>query len=448
MKFLPIKLAFILFVLSVNLSNAQIITTVAGGGSSYNSGVPALDFSLSVATSVAADHKGNVYIASQMSHRIFKVDASGILTYFAGTGLPGFSGDGGQAISAQLYTPSDLAVDAVGNLYICDHNNLRIRKIDTNGIITTVAGNGTAWGNLQDDIPALSSPMGPWGIDVDNDGNLFIADFGYFCIRKVNTAGMISTVAGNGFTYVENGPAIGAKIQPSTVRVDQDGNLFFNDDNSYLRKVSGQGIITTIAGDSNTGYSGDGALAINAKLNLNPLMTGITTDDDGNIFFADTWNGRVRKIDVASGIITTVAGNGYPSNPPYNTGDGGPATSAICPAKDVAFNNGGDLYIAAMDRIRKISSGLNTQEINSKNGYFNIYPNPTAGHINISGILPGEDQVNISIIDLLGRKVSSSSYKISGGSLNTEIDVDVPAGIYFIDIAAKNFRKAQTLQKH
>jgi len=229
----------------------------------------------------------------------------------AGTGIAGFGGDGGPAPRAQLNHPEGVAVDASGNLYIADTDNNRIRKISPNGIITTVAGTGIA-GFSGDGGPASQAQLNhPEGVAVDASGNLYIADTGNNRIRKISPDGIITTVAGTeiaGFSG-DNGPASQAQLnQPEGIAVDASGNLFIADtDNDRIREVSPDGVIVTIAGDE--GFSGDGGPASQAQLNH---PEGVAVDASGNLYIADTGNNRIRKIS-PNGIITTVAGNGTPA---------------------------------------------------------------------------------------------------------------------------------------
>src|ERR1019366_9345320 len=215
-----------------------VITTVAGNGTSGNIGDngPATGAQLNYPTGVAVDSAGNLYIADQYNHRIRKV-SNGVITTVAGSGTAGFSGDNGPATSAQLYYPAGVAVDAAGNLYIADQYNHRIRKV-SNGVITTVAGSGTA-GFSGDNGPATSAQLsGPGGVAADSAGNLYIADTSNYRIRKVSN-GVITTAAGGG-SGGDNGPATSAQLNyPAGVAVDSAGNLYIADDVLYSNGFNG-----------------------------------------------------------------------------------------------------------------------------------------------------------------------------------------------------------------
>ena len=335
-----------------------IITTVAGNGSSGFSGDggPATSAKLSLFTSagVAVDSAGNLYIGDSSNSRVRKVTPSGTITTVAGNGNPGFSGDGGPATSAQLTTPVGVAVDPASNLYIADFGGQRIRKVTPAGTITTVAGNGVQ-GFSGDDGPATSAKLfNPTGVAVDVTGNIYIADYFNGRIRKVTPSGIITTVAGTGVSGFsgDGGPATSARLdQAQCVAVDTMGNLYIADYlNQRIRKVTANGIITTVAGNGNAGFSGDTGLATNAQLAF-PL--GVAVDIAGNLYFADSGNQRIRKVAVG-GTITTVAGNG---NTGFS-GDGGVATSAqLNNPWGLAVDTAGNLYIADLsnNRIRKVT---------------------------------------------------------------------------------------------
>ncbi len=273
----------------------------------------------------------------------------------AGTGTEGFSGDDGPATSAELDLPLAVAVDSDGNLYIADNGNNRIRKV-SNGVITTVAGSSGTPGFGGDNGPATSATLSsPQGVAVDSSGNLYIADAFNFRIRKV-TKGVISTVAGNGTAGYsgDNGPATSAELgETYGLAVDSTGNLYIADNsNSRIRKVS-NGVIATVAGGgSPLSGNGDNGPATSAALSF---PEGLALDSAGDLYIADTSDDSIRK--VSSGVITTVAGIGFG---PGGLGDNGPATSAQLngPAA-VAVDSAGRIYIAdtSNNRIRLLTQG-------------------------------------------------------------------------------------------
>ncbi|MDU0458509.1 MAG: hypothetical protein RW306_07200 [Geobacteraceae bacterium] len=347
-------------------AGSGIISTVAGTGIGssgigdfFGDGGVATSASLYSPRGVTVDSAGNLFIADQSNHRIRMVAAnSGIITTVAGNGTAAFSGDNGPAVSASLYDPMGVTVDSAGNLFIADRSNNRIRKVaSVSGVITTVAGNGTAGFSGDNGVATSASINNPYGVTIDSGGNLYIADQS-FRLRKVAAeSGIISTVAGNGIaTFVgDGGAATSASLTYLRgVTVDSAGNLYIADAGNYrIRKVAADnGIITTVAGNG-TPTVGDNNSATSASLN-NP--DAVTVDSAGNLFIADTSNHRIRKVAVDSGIITTVAGNGIAAY----AGDGGAATEASLNfPKAVVIDNAGNLYIADQSnhRIRKVDTG-------------------------------------------------------------------------------------------
>ena len=330
------------------------IDTMAGGAVGDNG--PALQARLYDPDGMAVDGFGNLYIADTENHRIRRVNPSGIITTVAGTGETGFSGDNGPAVRARLYYPRGVAVDAAGNLFIGDAYNHRIRRVDPSGIITTIVGTGEP-GFSGDGGPAVAAQLlGPQGVAADGAGNLYVADSVNFRIRRVDPSGMIITIAGTGKQGYsgDGGPATGARLNvPEGVAVDAAGNLFIGDAyNHRIRRVDPSGTITTIAGTGKQGYSGDGGPAIAARISG---PSGLTVDGNGNLYFSGSE--RVRKID-PSGSITTIVGSGVSGA----GGDGGPAIAAeLNLPRGVAVDNVGNLYVAQSghDRIRRVDpSGI------------------------------------------------------------------------------------------
>jgi sugar lactone lactonase YvrE len=290
------------------------IGTFAGTGvSGYTGdGGPATSAELNSPYGVSLDASGNVYIADTLNSVIRKVDPIGKITTIAGTGTNGYSGDGGPATSAGLWAPYRAAADRAGNVYIADYNNNRIRKVDTTGTIITIAGTGTQ-GYNGDGIPATTAQLSlPGAVAVDGNGNLYIVDTWNNRIRKIDTSGMINTIAGTGFAGVlgDGGPATSAQVnEPEGIAVDSSGNVYIADyGNSKIRKIDTSGIISTIAGTGSIGSSGDGGPATAAFLKL---PTGVAVDRAGNVYIADNQNSRVRKVD-STGTITTIVSTGTP----------------------------------------------------------------------------------------------------------------------------------------
>ena len=307
------------------------ISTIAGSDDwratdwlSYGSSNSATSISIGLPSSIiVVNDKDEVYISDEDNHRVYQMLIDGTINVIAGSGTTdgGFSGDGGLAIHAQLGYPSGLAIDNNSNLYVADSRNHRVRKIDTSGIISTVAGNGSE-GFSGDGGLAINAQL-DWPNDIafDKNGNLYIADSGNNRVRKVDlTSNTISTVAGNGAT---------------------------------------DGIIDTWDGEDTGGFSGDGGLAIHAQFNY---PTSIAFDKDNNLYISDLFNNRIRRVDTA-GTIVTVAGSDINWEDTQSNGDGGKATEAkLLKPKGIAVDNNNNLFIADMsaDRVRKVTFSNST----------------------------------------------------------------------------------------
>jgi trimeric autotransporter adhesin len=366
-----------------------IISTFAGGGVPIlGDGGSATAAQISPSGSVAFDASANLYLADLGNNRIRKVDrATGIITTIAGTGVAGSLGDGEPAIAAQLNGPFAVAADASGNLYVADSTGRRVRRIDlVAGIITTVAGTGVS-GSAGDGLPATSAQVNnPQGVAVDGSGNLYISELAGFRVRRVDVGtGIITTVAGNGLTGSsgDDGLAVAARLNaPMGIFVDAAAQLYIADTgNNRVRKVDlVTGIITTVAGTGIGGFSGDDGPATAAKLST---PQAVATDAAGNLYIADVGNNRIRKVD-ASGVITTFAGTGVAGF----AGDGGPATAArFSGPRGVTFDSSGNLYIndSANTRIRRlnvaaqISVSPSTLALSSNGKWLTVYVQLPAG---------------------------------------------------------------------
>jgi RHS repeat-associated protein len=343
----------------------RIITTVAGSGSSAGGsgdGGPATQARLSGPTGVAIGPDGSLFIAEQASanqtgNRIRRVDLHGIITTVAGTGIGGYSGDGGPATQARLSAPSGVAVGPDGSLFIADSGNGRIRRVRPDGMIMTVAGNGTS-GSGGDGGLATQAQLGPsFGVAVGPDGSLFIPDFSNNRIRRVGPDGIIITLAGGGsiIPFATGVPATQARLfGPIGIAVGSDGSLYSADSGSRrILRVGPDGILTVVAGTGDPGFSGDGGPATQAQLNA---PYGVAVGPDGSLYIGDQVNDRIRRVG-PDGIITTVAGNGTHGY----SGDSGPATQAsLSSPAHVAVGPDGSLFFAdsSNNRIRRVGTPL------------------------------------------------------------------------------------------
>ena len=422
------KTVLLILVISFNLIKAQDITTVAGNGYCCNTmdSVLATTTSVYYPTDMAVDGGGNIFISE--ANRIRKVDPTGIITVYAGS-YGGFSGDGGPALAAKLQS-SAVAVDNAGNVYTADWFNHRIRKINASGIINTICGNGIS-SFSGDGGPAINATLnGPYGLAVDAAGNIYISDTDNNRVRKINTAGIITTVAGNGASGFsgDGGPATSASLNnPIGVAVDAAGNIYIADwQNDRIRKVNTSGIISTIAGTGTGAYSGDGGLATLAELNG---PAAVDCDQYGNVFIADDVNRRIRMIN-SSGIISTLAGTGtYGSS-----GDGGPAISAeIMHAWGLCTDSYGNVYIADENdnRIRKIYNVTGINNLTANDKLINIFPNPSSDKFYIE--TNSTEEKNLQVLDLNGKLILQQTI-----FSKVEIDLSfVTEGVYILSIKSK-----------
>jgi sugar lactone lactonase YvrE len=429
------RIVFLLLVLIVPVvGKGQIITTFAGGGSGLGDGGPATAAYVTNDIGGAFDNYGNYYCAEPVYYRIRKVSNAGIITTVAGNGLAGSGGDNGPATAAELSLPSAVRIDAEGNLYICDNGSSSIQKVDAvTGIITTVAGDNLP-GFGGDGGPATSALLfDPQDICFDKSGNLYIADGFNQRIRKIDTSGIITTFAGTGDigSTGDNGPATAAELNwPEGLATDDSGNLYIGGEDYLVRKVSPTGIITTIAGTKGTDvFDGDGVPATNAK--FRPFR--LTIDPSGELVISDISNNRVFHID-AAGIIHTIAGNGIAGF----SGDNGAATAAeIDNPAGVVFDSCGNLFIAAMDRVRKISYNPacwpeKVDNITPQN--LSIYPNPAYDLLHIDNI---KTQSTYYLINTIGSTLQQGT--LQAGSNNIPVQ-SLPPGVYILEISGDGVR--------
>ncbi|HXB13590.1 MAG TPA: T9SS type A sorting domain-containing protein, partial [Bacteroidia bacterium] len=389
-------------------------------------------------TGVTVDTIGNVYIADGSNNRIRKIGINGKISTVAGNGAGGFSGDGGQATAAELNDPAAIAVDKKGNIYIADYYNDCIRQVNSSGVINTIAGNGS-FGFSGDGGQATNAELNsPTGVAVDNSGNVYIVDANDR-IRKVNTAGIINTIAGNGNTGFsgDGGQATAAEFNfPQGLSVDTAGNIYIADaGNNRVRKINALGVIATIAGNGTAGALGNKGQATAAELNA---PTGVQTDKMGNVYIADWKNNCIRKIS-DSGIITTVAGNdsiGF-------YGDGGPSTVAELNAPyAIALDTTGNLYIADVNnnRIREVTTPWleKVQELIINNEELGIYPNPNKGIFTL-GVKSEELRTKgtVEAYNMLGEKVYSNSFSTFHSQFSINLSAQ-PNGIYLVKVQTED----------
>lgn len=337
------------------------IRTVAGTGvrAASDDALTATAAALTLPLGMAVDAAGDLYFVD--GNRVRKLGPSGALVTVVGAKDPGYAGDGGPAVAARLNAPQALALVGDGSLYVADMRNHRVRKVDPQGVISTVAGTGEA-GYAGDGGPAVAAKLNlPVGVAVGFAGSLYVADSANHRVRRLGADGVISTVAGTGdLAYAgDGGPGTSAPVGfPTGLAFDHRGNLYIADlFNDRVRKLDLAGTITTVAGTGIRGYSGDGTKASLAQINLGPgppRSAGqlLAVDAEGNLYIADTANNRVRRMSVG-GLITTLAGTGQAGY----SGDGAPASAArLNGPLGLAVDADGGLYVADTEnnRIRKV----------------------------------------------------------------------------------------------
>lgn len=433
---------FICSMLLVFVSNAQIISTIAGQDKftrGYNGdNIIATSALLNAPDGVAVDPSGNVYIADTYNFRIRKINVSdGIISTVAGNGKEEYSGDGGLATSAGVYYPTGVAVDAYGNIYIADYNYCVIRKVTAStGIISTVAGNGTLGFSGDGSFATWARLANPFAIAVDALGNIYIADQNNNRIRKVNASNrVISTVAGNGTAGYggDGGLAISAMLNtPVGVAVDVSGNIYIVDQNNYrIRKVTtNTGIISTVAGNGLDGTNNKNIFVEGAAATSTPLGSayGIAIDASTNIYISmnhyasssSTFGSCIQKVNAANGIINIVAGNGSYGQ----SGDGGQATLAsICNPIGVALDAYSNIYIDDFGNncIRKVTmTNTDIKTLNSNKTKL------ITGKSSIRAEFDGNARIEIcSLSGLLLRQAQAT---------NTFIVDNLKTGLYIVKI--------------
>ncbi len=415
---------------------SQVITTVVGNGSGGHAGDggPAIAAELLYPTGVHIDRSGNMLIGCYGILR--KVNTAGIISTIAGDGTNGYSGDGGPAIYAEISNGVYVTTDDTGNVYIADFDNDVIRKVDTFGIITTIAGIGFP-GYGGDGGPATLALLNiPYDIAIDKKGRIYVVDFHNNRIRRISTSGIISTVAGTGTCGFsgDGGPATDAELcQPFGIVIDSIGTVYFTDGICRIRRIDTSGTISTIAGNGVVSFSGDGGPATNASFDE---PGGLAFDSTGNLYVVD--DQRIRMINT-SGIVNTIAGNGSVG---YSGDGGNPLSAEFNSPQRIALDRKGNIYISDSHnhRIRMIRYNVGAGVLTGPVEDISIGPDPSDGHFFIT--LPGNgkaERFGVSIANMGGQTVYTG-YGTTGNALH--IALDVPGGIYVVNVTIGN--RAQT----
>ncbi|MGL2963304.1 T9SS type A sorting domain-containing protein [Flavobacterium sp. RSB2_4_14] len=404
-----------IFLLSASIatfmSNAQVIvTTLAGSTSGFADG-PGNVAQFNAPWGVATDAAGNVYVGDSSNHKIRKITPAGVVSTFAGS-TQGYTDDTGDA--AQFNTPTGVATDATGNVYLGDLFNYNIRKIIQAAEVSTLAGSTIGYADGPGDMAQFSAP---WGVAIDAVGNVYVADISNDNIRKITPAGVVSTLAGFGQGFADGIGAAAKFCQPRGVATDSAGNVYIADTcNSKIRKITPAGEVSTLAGSTAGFADGTGATA-----QFNQPF-GLTTDSAGNVYVADTLNNKIRKI-TPEGLVSTLAGS------TAGFADGTGATAKFDLPASVATDAAGNVYIADKNnhKIRKITQqlGVDQNEINSK---ITMYPNPVTNVLTLQ-LENGCVLDKISITDLSGKIIITLTQNIT--AVNVE---NLSQGIYILEV--------------
>ena len=407
-----------------------VVNTVAGGTwTGTADGGPATSAEVFQPAALATDQSGSVFIADALNSRIRKVNTAGIISTIAGVAKLGFSGDNGPATAAASSEVLSLAFDNKGNLYLADCSNNCIRRIDTSGVITTFAGIPFNYGYSGDGGPATAALFNyPFQLAVDKWNNVYVGDDYNNVIRKIDTLGIISTFAGidtAGFSG-DGGPATAAKLNhPHGIAVDTNGTLYFCDAYNYrIRKISPTGIISTIAGTGTSGFSGDGGTATAAEISW---IAGLFLDRYQHVYIADALNSRIRMID-SSGNIQTVVGNGTSGF----SGDGGlPTTAEIFNPYGGLFDGSGNMFVADYNnnRVRYVRYNTDVSTVYPEADAFTVWPNPANDFLNIYVGNPSESECHIEVLDVLGHCLGQFEVLTNRA---VKIPLSVNKGLYLV----------------
>jgi hypothetical protein len=426
-----------LLALGTSFVQGQNIFTVAGTNIGAYSGDGGLGITadLNGPTSVATDVNGNIYIADTKNSVIRLLNTHDSIITIAGNGLAGYLGDGALATVGELNNPTGVAVDKFGNLYIADYDNNCIRKVNTSGVMSTFAGGKAGYSGDGGQATAAGMSL-PSQVATDNAGNVYIGEYYASVIRKVDiSTGIITTIAGTGTAGYsgDGGPATAAVLSGANgMTVDAAGNVYIADDNNHrIRMINTLGIINTVVGNGTQGKGGDGGQATAAQLNV---PNHIAFDVAGNMYIADPGAYNVRMVNT-SGVITTIAGNGTAGF----SGDGAAATAGEFNYPNcVTVDASGNIFVADRynNRIREIGkSPLSINEL-VKTPDVSVYPVPNNGNFTIALSNNSYGVTDLEIYTILGEKVYSQN--ISSMQNTVTLNLNLNAGLYILQMKGDN----------
>lgn len=420
------------------LGMAQIIVPIAGSGGTGDADGPATAVALDNPMRIAFDDTGSLYICDWYHHKLRKVKPSfqGYMTTIAGNGVSGDWGDGGPASAAGLGAILDVAIDKKGNIYMADAFYNRIRKIDKDGIITTIAGTGVA-GYNGDGIAATTALLNePFAVKVDDTGNVYIGDRSNYRLRKVDTFGVITTIAGTGVAGFSGDGGSATLAQTNgliSIALDSTCNLYFSD-STRVRKIAIDGTITTVAGNGISAFTGDGGMATVASI----MPAAIFVDKTSVLYIADGTNHRIRKVGV-DGVINTIAGTGMAGG----EGDWGPALIAkLCTPIGIAVNVDGDIYFS--NQCGASVKMITNKDLASIRSEFTelpaivVAPNPAQGTIRVTLAGQWTGVVKMTVTNEAGEVVSRFDGR--AGTV-TECPKGLRQGVYVITAEDNNGRR-------